>query len=99
MGGGIAAADISFDERGLAAPFADEIYRLGPSFRVDVIHDHAGTRLRQRLIIGPSLSATGRAMEANPDQAQQILANRREQHRGNMILNLQGIKDLAEADA
>ena len=58
----------------------------------------SGTRLRQRLIIGPSLSATGRAMEANPGQAQQILANRREQHRGNMILNLQGIKRLAEAD-
>ena len=59
----------------------------------------SGTRLRQRLIIGPSLSATGRAMEANPDQAQQILANRREQHRGNMVLNLHGIKRLAEADA
>ena len=47
------------------------------------------------LIIGPNLSATGRAMEANPEQARQILANRREQHRG--ILNLQGIKRLAEA--
>ena len=31
-------------------------------------------------------------MEANPDQAQQILTNRREQHRGNMLLNLEGIK-------
>ena len=58
----------------------------------------SGTRLRQGLIIGPSLSATGRAMEANPDQAQQILTNRREQHRGNMLLNLEGIKRLAEAD-
>ncbi|MFP6635177.1 MAG: SRPBCC family protein, partial [Dehalococcoidia bacterium] len=58
----------------------------------------SGTRLRQRLIIGPSLSATGRAMEANPDRAAQILANRREQHRGNMTLNLQGIKRLAESN-
>ena len=56
-----------------------------------------GTRLSQRLVIGPNLSATGRAMEANPGQAQQILANRREQHRGNMILNLQGIKRLVES--
>jgi len=32
-------------------------------------------------------------MEANPEQARQILANRREQCRG--ILNLQGIKRLA----
>ena len=55
-----------------------------------------GTRLRQRLIIGPSLSATGRAMEENPDQAQQILDRRREQHRGNMALTIQGIKRLAE---
>ena len=58
----------------------------------------SGTRLRQRLIIGPSLSATGRAMEANPDRAAQILANRREQHRGNMTLNLQGIKRLSESN-
>ena len=57
------------------------------------------TRLRQRLTIGPSLSATGRAMEENPDQAEQILANRREQHRGNMILNIQGIKRIAETGA
>jgi len=46
-------------------------------------------------IIGSNLSATSRAMEANPEQARQILANRGEQHRG--ILNLQGIKRLAEA--
>ena len=58
-----------------------------------------GTRLSQRLVIGPSLSATGRAMEANPEQARQILTNRREQHRGNMILNLEGIKRLAESGA
>ena len=58
-----------------------------------------GTRLRQRLTIGPSLSATGRAMEENPDQAEQILANRREQHTGNMILNIQGIKRIAETGA
>ena len=57
-----------------------------------------GTRLRQRLIIGPSLSATGRAMEENPGQALQILASRREQHQGNMNLTVQGIKRLAEAD-
>ena len=57
-----------------------------------------GTRLRQRLIIGPSLSATGRAMEDSPDQARQILASRRKQHQGNMTLTVQGIKHLAEAD-
>ena len=55
-----------------------------------------GTRLRQRLVIGPSLSATGHAMKDNPDQAEQILASRQEQHRGNMALNLNGIKETAE---
>ena len=55
-----------------------------------------GTRLRQRLVIGPSLSATGHAMKDNPDQAEQILASRQEQHRGNMALNLNGIKEIAE---
>jgi len=58
-----------------------------------------GTRLSQRLIIGPNLSNTGKTMEANPEQAHQILANRRNQHRGNMLLNLQGIKRLAETGA
>ena len=55
-----------------------------------------GTRLRQRFILGQRLSATGTAMVENPEQAGQILASRQEQHRGNMMLNLQGIKELAE---
>ena len=55
-----------------------------------------GTRLRQRFILGQRLSATGTAMVENPEQAGQILASRQEQHRGNMMLNLQGIKEIAE---
>ena len=55
-----------------------------------------GTRLRQRFIFGQRLSATGTAMVENPEQAEQILASRQEQHRGNMMLNLRGIKELAE---
>ena len=70
--------------------------RTTAQWRFELERIPEGTRLSQRLIIGPNLSATGRAMEANPDQARQILANRREQHRGNMLLNLQGIKRLAE---
>lgn len=55
-----------------------------------------GTRLRQRFILGQRLSATGTAMVENPEQAEQILTSRQEQHRGNMMLNLRGIKELAE---
>ncbi len=56
----------------------------------------AMTRLRFHMIVGPGLSATGRAMEEDPGQAAEVLANRRNQHRGNMDLTLQGIKRLAE---
>ena len=72
--------------------------RPSAQWRFELERIPGGTRLRQSLIIGPSLSATGRAMEENPDQAQQILARRREQHRGNMSLTVQGIKRLAETD-
>ena len=58
-----------------------------------------GTRLRQRFILGQRLSATGTAMVNNPEQAADILASRQEQHRGNMMLNLQGIKDIAEHES
>ena len=70
--------------------------RPSAQWRFELERIPGGTRLSQRLVIGTSLSATGRAMEANPDQARHILASRREQHRGNMLLNLQGIKRLAE---
>jgi len=56
-----------------------------------------GTRLRQRFILGRRLSATGHAMVDNPEKAAQILASRQEHHKGNMMLNLQGIKEIAEA--
>ena len=72
--------------------------RPSAQWRFELERIPGGTRLRQRLVIGPSLSATGRAMEENPGQAQQILSSRREQHRGNMTLTVQGIKRLAEAD-
>jgi len=55
-----------------------------------------GTRLRQRFILGQRLSATGTAMVDNPDKAEQILASRQEQHKNNMLLNIHGIKELAE---
>jgi len=70
--------------------------RPSAQWRFELERIPGGTRLSQRLVIGPSLSATGRAMEANPDRARDILVSRREQHRRNMLLNLQGIKRLAE---
>lgn len=65
-------------------------------WRFDLEKIPGGTRLRQSLVIGPRLSATGTAMVENPDKAAQILASRQEQHRANMNLTVQGIKRLAE---
>ena len=49
------------------------------------------------MIIGPGQSGTSRNMEADPNQATQILARRREILRQNMERTTQGIKALAEA--
>lgn len=64
-------------------------------FELEVIG--SGTRLRQQMTMGPGLSGTARAMEQDPDQAQQILARRREHLRRNMELTIHGIKRLAES--
>ena len=54
------------------------------------------TRLMQHMTIGLAGSGTGRRMEEDPDQAAQILAQRREGLRRNMELTTEGIKRLAE---
>jgi len=68
-------------------------------WRFELENIPSGTRLRQRFVLGQRLSATGQAMVDNPDNAEQILAGRSEHHRGNMMLNLQGIKEIAEKGA
>ncbi|MDA1129057.1 MAG: SRPBCC family protein [Chloroflexi bacterium] len=72
--------------------------RPSAQWRFELERIPGGTRLRQSLVIGPRLSATGTAMVENPDRAHQILADCQEQHRGNMNLTIQGIKRLAETE-
>ena len=74
-------------------------YEPSAKWRFELEKIPGGTRLRQRFILGQRLSATGTAMVNNPEQAADILASRQEQHRGNMMLNLQGIKDIAEHES
>ena len=57
----------------------------------------SGTRLRQSMTMGPGLSGTARRMVQDPEHAQEILRQRREQLRRNMERTTQGIKRLAEA--
>ena len=66
-------------------------------WRFDLEPIGEGTRLRQHMNIGTRRSGTSRAMEEDPGQAEQILARRRDQLRGNMELTTQGIKRLAES--
>ncbi len=69
----------------------------GAQWRFELERTPEGTRLRQHMTIGPGRSGTSRAMEENPEDAEEILARRREQLRRNMELTTEGIKSLAEA--
>ena len=90
---------VAFDPPRVFAWNVNDRDRPSAQWRFELEPIPGGTRLRQQLVIGPSLSATGRAMEEDPSQAPRILAQRREQHRGNMTLTVQGIKSLAETDS
>ena len=54
-------------------------------------------RLRQWAQIGPGWSGLSVAIEARPDKEERIVARRLEEHRANMLANLEGVKALAEA--
>lgn len=71
--------------------------RPGAQWRFELDQVGDTTRLRQCMTMGPGMSGTSRAMENEPDKAQEILAARRETLRRNMELTTQGIKRLAES--
>lgn len=71
--------------------------RPGAQWRFELDQVGDTTRLRQCLTMGPGMSGTSRAMENEPDKAQEILAARRETLRRNMELTTQGMKRLAES--
>jgi nitroreductase len=71
--------------------------RPGAQWRFELDRVGDTTRLRQCMTMGPGMSGTSRAMENEPDKAQEILAARRETLRRNMELTTQEIKRLAES--
>jgi uncharacterized protein YndB with AHSA1/START domain len=71
--------------------------RPGAQWRFELDQVGDTTRLRQCMTMGPGMSGTSRAMENEPDKAQEILAARRETLRRNMELTTQGMKRLAES--
>lgn len=68
------------------------------SWRFDLEPHRDGTRLRFWAQMGPGPSGVTTVIGRNPDAEEQIVANRLEQWRENMMATVAGIKDLAEAE-
>ncbi len=52
--------------------------------------------LRQEMQMGPARSGLNIAIDAMPDKESKIIARRLEEHRVNMLANLQGVKSIVE---
>ena len=56
-----------------------------------------GTRLRQRMRMGPAPSGLNSAIDAMPDKEERIISRRLDEHRANMQRTVDGIRNLAES--
>jgi uncharacterized protein YndB with AHSA1/START domain len=68
------------------------------SWWFDLDAEAGGTRLRQGMRMGPAPSGLSIAIEAMPDTEAKFVARRLAEHERNMQANLEGIKQLAEAE-
>jgi hypothetical protein len=67
------------------------------SWRFDLRPEPGGTRLVQRAVMGPGQSRLSAVIAEHPDQEERIVAARLEEHRRNMAVTLDGIRQAAEA--
>ncbi len=67
------------------------------SWRFDLRAEAGGTRLVQRAVMGPGQSRLSAIVARHPDQEERIVAARLEEHRRNMAVTLDGIRQAAEA--
>ncbi|MEA3020680.1 MAG: hypothetical protein QOI47_2204 [Actinomycetota bacterium] len=67
------------------------------SWRFSLAPEGSGTRLTQWMRMGPAPSGLSPAIAAMPDKEERIIARRLDEHRFNMLMTLEGIKDLAES--
>lgn len=72
----------------LENPVAIWSFRLAPEDR--------GTRLSMRAQLGPARSGLSRAVEAEPEREEEIVAERLDAWRCNMLATLEGVRDVAE---
>jgi len=69
------------------------------TWRFELEPDGDGTRLRQRMRMGPARSGLNVAIDAMPDKEERIVARRQAEHTANMQATVEGIKALAEGRA
>jgi hypothetical protein len=68
-------------------------------WRLDLVPEGDGTRLRYWAQMGPGPSGMTAVIEKMPDKEEKIIARRLEEWERNMTATITGIKELAEADA
>ena len=72
----------------LENPVAIWSFRLAP--------EGDGTRLSMRAQLGPARSGFSRAVEAEPEREEEIVADRLDAWRRNMLATVEGVRDVAE---
>jgi uncharacterized protein YndB with AHSA1/START domain len=70
---------------------------VSSTWRFTVVPEGSGTRLKQRLQMGPGRSFINLAIESMPEKESRILNRRVREHRENMQANLVGVKEMLEA--
>ncbi len=68
------------------------------TWRFDLTSEAQGTRVRQRVQLGPGASGLTRRIDELPDRRDDIIAARTGEHRRNMQATLEGLKAAAERD-
>ncbi|WP_308294981.1 SRPBCC family protein [Streptomyces sp. NK08204] len=87
------------DADGRYGKVASDADRPLATWRYELHSEEEGVRLRQAVVVGPGRSGLTKAVELQPDRAEQIVAFRLEELRSGMETTLREIKKLAEQPA
>ena len=74
----------------------NDVEQSGSRWRFELEPDGDGTLLRQRATLGPGPSGISVEIELSPDDEEEIIERRLQEHRVNMQRTVEGIKALAE---
>jgi ligand-binding SRPBCC domain-containing protein len=87
---------VSCDPESLFAWVVGDPENPSAQWRFSLYAEGSGTRLRQWMRMGPAPSGLTIAIEAMPDKEGRIIDRRLDEHRTNMQLTVEGIRNLAE---